>query len=60
MAGAVIVTTQVAGQMLNYAMISKFVATLREAFRKVELISTFRNREPPGEEKFEWQMYFEN
>ena len=34
------VATEVAGQMLHYAMIEKIVAALRDALSKVELVST--------------------
>ena len=37
------VATQVAGMMLHQATIEKFVAVLRDALTKVELISTSRN-----------------
>ena len=36
------VATQVAGKVLHCATWEKFVATLRDALRKVELTSTFR------------------
>ena len=36
------VATKVAGQMLHGGMLEKFLATLRELLRKVELDSTFR------------------
>ena len=37
------VATQVAGKVLHCATWEKFLATLRNALRKVELTSTFRN-----------------
>ena len=37
------VATQVAGKVLLCATWEKFLATLRDALRKVELTSTFRN-----------------
>ena len=37
------VATQVAGKVLHCATWEKFLATLRDAMRKVELTSTFRN-----------------
>ena len=37
------IATQVAGKVLHCATWEKFFATLRDALRKVELISTFRN-----------------
>ena len=37
------VATQVAGKVLHCATWEKFLATLRDALRKVELTSTFRN-----------------
>ena len=37
------VATQVTGKGLHYATWKKFCATLRDALRKVELTSTFRN-----------------
>ena len=39
------VATQVTGQLLHRAVLEKFIATLREALRKVELNLTFRNRD---------------
>ena len=49
-----IVATQVAGQMLHYAMLKKFIAT--EPLRKVEPNSTYRNGFWPLQGMLHWAM----